>query len=165
MNNFDWTTFTRRIAVKSTLAEMYAAWTKAVEIEKWFLRNATYFDAGKNLMDRNTSIEKGFSYEWSWYLYDVVEKGIITDSNGIDFIQFSFAGDCLVDIKLSTQDNYIIVELTQKNIPTDDSSKVNIRLGCDSGWSFFLVNLKSVYEGGLDLRNKNPELKKMINNS
>lgn len=165
MKNFDWTTFTRRIAVKSTLAEMYAAWTKATEIEKWFLSNATYFDAAKNPVDKNTSIEKGYSYEWSWYLYDEVEKGTITDTNGHDFIQFSFAGDCLVDIKLSTQDDYIIVELTQKNIPTDDSSKENIRLGCASGWSFFLVNLKSVYEGGLDLRNKNPELKKLINNS
>lgn len=163
MKNFDWTTFTRRIAVKSTLAEMYAAWTKASEIEKWFLSNAIYFDANKNLVDKNTPFEKGFTYEWHWYLYDGVEKGKITNTNGNDFIQFSFAGDCLVDIKLSTQDSYIIVELTQKNIPTDDSSKENIRLGCDSGWSFFLLNLKSVYEGGLDLRNKNPNLKGMIN--
>jgi hypothetical protein len=163
MKNFDWTTFTKRIAVKSTLLEMYTAWTKATEIEKWFLSNATYFDADKNLIDKNANIEKGFSYEWSWYLYDVVEKGIITEANGLDFIQFSFAEECLVDIKLSMQNDYIIVELTQKNIPTDDSSKVNIRLGCESGWSFFLVNLKSVYEGGLDLRNKNPNLKGMIN--
>ncbi len=56
-----------------------------------------------------------------------------------------------------------MVELTQKNIPTDDESKQDIRLGCDSGWSFFLVNLKSIYEGGLDLRNKNADLKRMIN--
>lgn len=163
MENFDWTTFTRRIAVESTLPEMYDAWTKATEIEKWFVSNANYLDSNQKPVAKNTSIEKGFTYEWYWYLFDGVEKGKITDTNGEDFIQFSFAGECLVDIKLSVQDNYIIVELTQKNIPTDDSSKENIRLGCDSGWSFFLVNLKSVYEGGLDLRNKNSSLKGMIN--
>ena len=57
----------------------------------------------------------------------------------------------------------LLVNLTQKNIPTDDFSKINIRLGCDSGWSFFLVNLKSVYEGGLDLREKNERQKGMVN--
>jgi hypothetical protein len=58
----------------------------------------------------------------------------------------------------------VIVELTQKDIPTDDASKQNIRLGCHTGWSFFLVNLKSVYEGGLDLRNKDSNFKGMITN-
>ncbi|MFV8443194.1 SRPBCC domain-containing protein [Flavobacterium sp. LB2P44] len=163
MKNFDWTTFTRRIAVRSSLTEMYDAWAKATEIEKWFLSNATYFDANKNLVAKDTPIEKYFIYEWNWFLYEGMEKGKIIDTNGIDFIQFSFAGDCLVDIQLSIHDDYIIVELTQKNIPTDESSKQNIRLGCDSGWSFFLLNLKSVYEGGLDLRNKDPKLKGMIN--
>ena len=53
---------------------------------------------------------------------------------------------------------------TQKDIPTDDESKQGIRLGCHSGWSFYLVNLKSVYEGGLDLRNKDDALGVMVNN-
>lgn len=163
MKNFNWTTFTKRIAVKSTLPEIYNAWTKAADIEKWFLSKAKYFDSNNSLVDKNVSAEKGFTYEWNWYLYDATEKGIITDANGKDFIQFTFEKS-LVDIKLVTQDNYTIVELTQKNIPADDDSKQNIRLGCESGWSFFLVNLKSVYEGGHDLRNKNPEHKGMVNN-
>ncbi len=163
MKNFNWTTFTRRIAVKSTLIDLYDAWTKASEIEKWFLSHANYFDLDKHLVEKSKNIEKGFTYEWSWYLYDIVESGTITATNGKDFIQFTFAGECLVDINLSVQGDDVIVELTQKNIPTDDDSKQNIRLGCDSGWSFFLVNLKSVYESGPDLRNKNPDLKGMVN--
>jgi hypothetical protein len=31
-----------------------------------------------------------------------------------------------------------------------------------SGWSFFMVNLKSILENGYDLRNKNEELKNVI---
>jgi hypothetical protein len=34
---------------------------------------------------------------------------------------------------------------------------------CGLGWTFYLANLKSILEGGLDLRNKNPEIQKMIN--
>jgi hypothetical protein len=34
---------------------------------------------------------------------------------------------------------------------------------CGSGWSFYLVNLKSILEGGPDLRNKNPDVKHVIN--
>ncbi len=164
MTNFDWTTFTRKIAIKANLSDIYNAWTKASELEKWFLSNATFIDNNKKSIDKDNSLEKGYTYEWNWYLYDTTEYGKITDSNGMDYIQFTFAGECLVDIKLYSQDDYVIVELTQNNIPTDDNSKQGIRLGCDSGWSFFLANLKSVYEGGLDLRNKEINMKGMLNN-
>lgn len=163
MKNFNWTTFTRRVAVKSTMAQMYNAWASSTEIEKWFLSKAVFFDSSNNPIDKFKNIESGYSYEWNWFLYGETEKGKITEANGKDFIQFTFAGDCLVDIKLKQQDEYIIVELTQKNIPTDEDSMQGIRLGCDAGWSFYLVNLKSVYEGGLDLRNKEEKLKAMIN--
>jgi hypothetical protein len=164
MKDFDWTTFTKRIAVKSTMQDIYNAWTKPCEIERWFLSKAAFYDSTGKAVDRYNNIEKNSAYEWKWYLYEPSEKGKITDCNGKDFIQFTFAGACLVDVKLADQDGFVIVELIQKNIPTDDNSKRSIRLGCDSGWSFFLLNLKSVYEGGLDLRNKNRELKGMLNN-
>lgn len=164
MKNFDWTTFTKKIAIKSKLSDIYDAWTKPSEIEKWFLSNAVFTNAEGRYISRLQHIEKGFAYEWNWYLYDITERGKITEANGENFIQFTFAGNCLVDIRLSMQEDHVVVQLTQKNIPTDDTSKKGIRLGCESGWSFFLVNLKSVYEGGIDLRNKNTELKGMLNN-
>jgi len=164
MTNFDWTTFTRKIAIKANLTDMYNAWTIASEIEKWFLSEAIFNDTNARSIGKDKSVQKGFGYAWRWFLFDQTEYGTITEANGLDFIQFTFAGECLVDIKLSNQDEYVIVELTQKNIPTDNSSKQGIRLGCDSGWSFFLVNLKSVYEGGLDLRNKDTAIKGMLNN-
>ena len=113
---------------------------------------------------KSQSIKEGQSYDWQWFLYPVTESGKVTKANGSDFLQFTFAGDCLVDVSFEPFKNGTIVTLTQKNIPTDGENKVNVRLGCDKGWSFYLVNLKSVYEGGLDLRNKDPELKPMLNN-
>jgi len=164
MTNFDWTKFSRKIAIRAKLTDIYDAWAKASEIEKWFLSKAIFIDTNNMPIGNAEQIQKGFSYKWNWYLFDNTESGKITEANGKDFIQFTFAGECLVDIKLSTHENYVMVELTQKNIPTDDNSKQGIRLGCDAGWSFFLLNLKSVYEGGLDLRNMDTKLKGMLNN-
>ena len=163
MKTFDWTSFTRKIAIKAPLADMYAAWTRSVYIQKWFLRKAEFFDGSNNLIPENQSVKEGGRYAWTWYLYEPTEYGNITAANGTDYLQFTFAGDCLVDIELEKQGEYTIVKLTQHHIPVDDASKRSIRLGCDTGWSFYLTNLKSVYEGGIDLRNKDPELKGMLN--
>lgn len=164
MQNFDWTSFTRKIAIKSDLETLYNAWTIPDEIEKWFLKSARYFDEEGIETDRSKNVIAGNSYEWTWFLYDETEHGKITEASGKDFLRFTFAGECLVDIKLSEDHGWIIVELTQKNIPTDEKSKQNIRLGCDSGWSFYLVNLKAFYEYGVDLRSKDLNLKPMVNN-
>lgn len=164
MKDFNWTSFTRRIAVKADMGDLYAAWTKSADIEKWFLGEATFFDAEGNPVGPDTSVGQNGSYAWRWFLYDDTEQGKITEANGKDRLQFTFAGECLVDVTLTAEHEYVVVELTQKNIPTDDDSKQHIRLGCHTGWSFYLLNLKSVYEGGLDLRNKDTRLKPMLNN-
>lgn len=159
----DWTSFTLKIGVKATLETIYGAWTKSGEIEKWFLESCTFKTAEGNNLERNSNATEGNVYEWVWYLYDDLERGKITKANGKDFFQFSFAGDCLVDIRLQEIGENILVTLTQHNIPTDEQSKFNIRIGCLQGWTFYLANLKSYYETGNDLRNKNPELKGVNN--
>ena len=159
----DWTSFTANIAVKSTLGIIYNAWTKSSEIEKWFLETCTYKDENNRIIDSNVNVKPENVYEWTWYLYDILEKGKITQANGKDFFQFTFAGDCLVDVQLKEMEESILVKLKQHNIPTDENSKFNIRIGCLQGWTFYLLNLKSFYETGYDLRNKIPELKGVNN--
>lgn len=159
----DWTSFTVNIGVKSTLRTIYDAWTKASEIEKWFLETCTYKDKTDASLDPNRNVRSEYTYEWTWYLFEVLEKGKITQANGKDFFQFTFAGDCLVDVQLKEIGEHIYVSLKQHNIPTDETSKFNIRIGCLQGWTFYLLNLKSFYETGYDLRNTNPELKGVNN--
>ncbi|MEO8533065.1 MAG: SRPBCC domain-containing protein [Flavobacterium sp.] len=164
MENFDWTSFTKKIAVKADLTTIYSAWTMSGEIEKWFLEKAVFFNTNQEPLSEKTNVSAGNAYEWLWYLYSDPMTGIVKSANGKDQLQFTFEGTCLVDIKLSEMNGYTIVELRQYNIPTDADSKKFIRLGCSNGWHFYLSNLKSVYEGGLDLRNKDKDLGPMINN-
>jgi hypothetical protein len=34
---------------------------------------------------------------------------------------------------------------------------------CGKGWTFYMTNLKSILEGGIDLRNKNERKQNVIN--
>jgi len=164
MKNFDWTQFTKRIAINAPMQTLYNAWTKSSELERWFLKTAKFLNPDGSLVDESASATTGMSYEWTWYLYSETERNQVTQANGRDHFQFIFAGQCTVDVNLSEQFGHTVVELIQSNIPTDDDSRQNIRLGCSSGWSFYFVNMKSVYEGGLDLRSKDERLKPMVNN-
>ena len=164
MENFDWTSFTKKIAIKAEISAIYNAWTIAEELEKWFLEKVSFFDANQKPISKDEAVAAGSTYEWFWYLYADPMLGKITAANGKDHLQFTFEGTCLVDVKLSKSNGYTIVELCHHNIPTDDNSKQYIRLGCANGWHFYLTNLKSVFEGGLDLRNKDENLNPMINN-
>lgn len=159
----DWTSFTLKIGVKASLETMYNAWTRSGEIERWFLEACQYTDDKGNALDKDRNVTAGCDYKWSWYLYDMVEDGKIVRANGKDLLQFTFAGDCLVDITLEEAAGHVMVQLMQHNIPADEASKFRIRIGCLEGWTFYLANLKSFYENGFDLRNKVPELKGLNN--
>ncbi len=163
MKEFDWSKFTLRVPVKAEMKALYDAWTSTSEIEKWFLRKAIFRSRSGDVLPLEASIMEGCTYAWEWFGYDVIEEGRILSANGTDHIRFTFAGECPVDVKLTTVGDHVMVELTQSGIPEDDRSKRSIRLGCHTGWSFFLVNLKSVYEGGLDLRNKDQSIKGVVN--
>lgn len=162
MQNFNWTKFTLKIAINAKKETLFNAWTKPVEIEKWFLQNCDYISDEKPI-DKNDSAQKGNSYAWTWFLYAETESGKIIDVIPNEKFAFTFAGDCLVEVTFAEAHEHTIVELTQSNIPTDDLSKQNVRLGCNSGWQFYLVNLKSVFEGGLDLRAKDDRFPPYIN--
>jgi uncharacterized protein YndB with AHSA1/START domain len=163
MEDFDWTCFKKKIAIKADLVDIYNAWTRAAELERWFLEKVE-FTQGSKVLETSENISGGMNYSWLWYLYEMPMKGRILEANGKDFLQFTFEGECLIDVRLSEDQGYTIVELTHHNIPTDDQSRKYIRLGCAQGWAFYLVNLKSIYEGGIDLRNKDQGLHPMINN-
>lgn len=69
----------------------------------------------------------------------------------------------VVTVRIANESGINVVELTQENIPVDDDSRANYFVGCGEGWTFYLANLKSILEGGLDLRNKNVDIRKVIN--
>ena len=165
MGNYDWSRFVTRINVKAPVEKLYWCWATRAGMEYWFLRLSEYKKPEGNLRADNETVQKGDSYTWRWHGWsdETTEYGSILDCNGKDLFKFSFgkAGDCTVTIKKEGNEN--IIELVQDNIPTDEQGMHYWHLGCKTGWTFYLANLKSLLEGGVDLRNRDEGLKNVIN--
>jgi hypothetical protein len=161
----DWSRFTVRINVNAPVEKLYHAWATRSGMEYWFLRLSEFKKMDGSLRGNDDFVTKGDSYKWLWYGWpdETVEYGEILDCNGKDFFKFSFgkAGNCAV--RIYKEQNETIVELIQDNIPTDEQGKHYWHLGCKTGWTFYMANMKSLYEGGIDLRNKNVKLQQVLN--
>ena len=165
MSSYDWTRFVTRVPVNASLEKLYWCWATREGMEYWFLRMSEYKKSNVEFRENNEFVQKGDDYRWRWHGWsdEVTEAGKILDCNGKDLFKFSFgnAGNCTVRFK--EEDGIVIVELAQDDIPDDEQGRHYWHLGCKTGWTFYLANLKSLLEGGLDLRNKNEHLKNVIN--
>lgn len=164
-NFYDWSRFTVRINVNAPVDKLYQGWATREGIEHWFLRFSEYKKADGVVRRNKEPVEKEDIYKWRWHGYpdSVTEEGPILEANGKDFFKFSFgkAGICSVTIK--QEQGETIVEMVQDNIPTDDKGMQYYHVGCKTGWTFYFANMKSIFEGGIDLRNKNEKLQDMLN--
>lgn len=162
---FDWGRFTVRIDVKAPLEKLYHAWATRAGMEYWFLRVCEYKKPDGGIKGDEEFVEPKDTYKWLWHGYDddTVEFGEILECNGKDFFKFSFgkAGNCTV--RIYPESGETIVELVQDSIPVDEHGMQYYHLGCKTGWTFYLANMKSLYEGGTDLRNKNVNLQQVLN--
>jgi uncharacterized protein YndB with AHSA1/START domain len=160
----NWKSFTRRIPVRAEMVEVYSAWTTSQGLESWFLRKADFRDQDIALSDL-TPVQKDNTYTWFWYGYSDAskEEGTILEANGQSQLSFGFGAAGTVDVLLeSLPDGQTLVSITQHEIPEDDTSRMNYYVGCTVGWTFYLANLKSVLEGGLDLRNRDENIKDVV---
>jgi uncharacterized protein YndB with AHSA1/START domain len=156
--------FTKRIAVRAELTELYKSWTTQEGLEKWFLRKAEFSTPSGVTRPAEKSAQTGDYYFWLWHGWDddTFERKKVIEANGKDFFQFLFSGDSIVTVKLIKEKNLNMVEVTQE-IPAQADADLTLRIACDTGWTFYMTNLKSVLEGGLDLRNKDLKLKAVLN--
>jgi len=159
MNNHDWSSFTRKINIAATKNAILDAWLSQHELEKWFLSKAEFFN-GDEVVDRKSQIKTGNTYKWMWHTADVVAEGEVLGLEE-EALEFTFVG-CKVKVSVQQEAGENILVLTQSEIPTDEEGKISKYLECTRGWTFYMTNLKSVLEGGLDLRNKNEMIKNML---
>ena len=165
MKNKDWNKFCVRLNVKAEPQTIYNAWTTRAGLESWFLRIAEFTKPDGTVRPGNEHIQAGDTYEWLWHGHpdSVVERNKVLETNGKDRLQFTFSGDCIVTVTIKTEAGENIVEICQEDIPAEEDPKQNLYVQCSIGWTFYLANLKSILEGGLDLRNKNEALRSVLN--
>lgn len=156
--------FKLRVNIKTTIENAYKAWSTRAGIESWFLRQATFKNGSGKDRTGEMPVEEGDTYTWLWFGYpdEVAETGKVLKANGKNLFSFTFSMGCPVTISIYTEQDETIVELMESNLPTDEETIRKHYVGDSRGWIFYLANLKSVLEGGLDLRNKNDKILNVI---
>lgn len=160
----EWSKFLLRVNINLPTDAVFKAFKTRRGLESWFLRKALIKDQSGQPRNPEAQIEQGDTYEWYWHGYpdSIVEKGEILENNHTNRFSFTFSMGCPVTISLYEEAGETIVELSESELPTDESTRLNHFVGDSRGWIFYLTNLKSVLEGGLDLRNKKEEITNVI---
>jgi hypothetical protein len=160
---YDWSRFVKRVNITTDPAMAYFSWATRQGLETWFLRKAIFTREGL-VLNPDAELKAGDEYEWYWHGWpdETVEKGRILEANGRDKFKFSFGKAGNVSVSIKKEEGQWLVELLQDEIPLDDYSRSFYHLGCSTGWTFYMTNLKSVLEGGPDLRNRDVNLKNVI---
>jgi uncharacterized protein YndB with AHSA1/START domain len=141
---YDWSHFTEKIEIKASPEKVYRAWTDDKLITKWFVHKAVI------------EPKKGGRF-YMKFLGDVEsdEKVLGIRKNSYFCFSFGKAGETVeITIKKSGKGTDCI--LRQFGMKTSNKAKVQWHMGCRNGWVFFLTNLKSFLEKGVDLRSHDP---------
>ncbi len=107
---------------------------------------------GQKSRKTNELLLKADTYQWTWHGYndDMKHEGTVLEANGKDKFAFSFSSNCPVTVSIYKEQEEVIVELIEDNIPVDNARIFKHYTSNTMGWTFYLTNLKSVLEGGLD---------------
>ena len=63
--------------------------------------------------------------------------------------------DVIVTISLFQKENYVKIVAFQEQIADSDYGHSTYNMSCTIGWSYFFMNLRSIFESGNDLREVN----------
>ncbi|GGA85820.1 SRPBCC family protein [Puia dinghuensis] len=160
----DFSQFKLRVNVRTSVENAYRAWASASGLDSWFLGKVTFTDEAGAARSGDSLAQGGDEYACYFYRHPetMAIKGKVLKANGRNLFSFSFSKGCPVTISIYTEQNETIVELIESNLPTDEETMRKHYVGDSKGWIFYLTNLKSVLEGGLDLRNKNADIVNVI---
>lgn len=156
----DWSSFTVNLPLNIHKDEIINAWMTQKALENWFLKLAEFTTPGGEKRKRQEQIKPGDSYRWQWFGWpdSVEEHGKLLNPEQGEFLRFQFGKAGVVGVRIVEEHGHIVLRLIQENIPVDEESKMNFYVGCKTGWTFYMLNLKSILQDGPDLRNKRSEL-------
>lgn len=157
----DWARFSRAVYITTNLATAYQMWATTAGLTRWWLSRARCVAADGAVRDKKALSAKGDHFEWSWY-EGAELQGEVLEANGSDRFAFTFGGKVTVTVTLAVVGDRVLVELVQDGMANTPAGQ-KFYIGCTTAWAAYLTNMKSVLEGGLDLREKKPDRPNLVN--
>ena len=160
----DFSQFKLRVNIKTTIENAYRAWASASGLASWFIGKVVFTDEQGNPRPPDALAQPGDEYAcyFNHKPDTLLIKGKVLKANDKNLYSFTFSKGCPVTVSIYAEHGETIVELIESNLPTDEETMKKHYVGDSKGWIFYLTNLKSTLEGGLDLRNKNGDIKNVI---
>jgi len=154
--------FVQIIYVEAPMDTVYASMTTAKGMSGWGSMEVSLTAADGTEVPAGEPALPGTTFRFIWHTgHD--ETGEFLEANGSDRLRYSFGNGIEVTITLEeVEDGTVKVKLVQTQ---DGSAEENLKilLGYKEGWGFYLTNMKSVLEGGLDLRDFTHDIEHRIN--
>ena len=158
MSEYNWTKFKRKAYIKAPLRDVFNAWTKSYDIARWFIKDAKYSDSNGKIRASDETVQAGDKYHWDWH-QDLQSSGEVLEIIPDKLFKFTFGPKekgsdekVIVSVQFSEGIGETEYTLTQENMGGPHLDMAQYHLSCNMGWSFFMTNMKAVYENGIDLR-------------
>ena len=153
----DFTTFTARIYVDTPPTKVFEAWTTAEGLSKWLLKAASFQASDEAAPRADGAARGGDALTWTWQSGAVMEGCVLA----VEWpprlaATFGRAGTC--EATFLPEGQGTMVQVTQTDLP-DAATHIE----CSNNCTFYLTNLKSVLEGGQDLRETDPGRAGVVN--
>ena len=162
MDPEEWKQFVQIIYVEAPMGTVYASLTTAKGMAGWASMEAALTAADGTEVAPGEPAVQGTKFQLIWHTGHG-EKGEFLEANGSDRLRYTFGEGIEVTFTLEeVDDGSVKVKLVQTQDRSDEEN-LKILLGFKEGWGFYLTNLKSVLEGGLDLRDFTHDIEHRVN--
>ena len=131
-------------------------------LEKWFIGKAEFTSPTGTVRKANEKAKRGDRYIFKWLAKDLSAAGEVLEADDISLFKFSFGTSFVVTITVTVKGTRTLFTLKQQykeGAEKNDFAHIN----CCVCWGFFIANLKSVSEGGFDLREVHSNDESLVN--
>ena len=150
-DSFDLNEFRHSIYLDAALEEVYMFAASAAGICKWFMGTAVYTESDGRELGSNENASRGCSFSWKWLEKDLEIEGRVLEAAENKKFSFTFGKSFEVSFMLEDSGGRVLFTLHQKYAAGGEKNDF-AHINCCTCWVFFLTNLKSVIENGIDLR-------------
>ncbi len=161
-NNFNMERFHHSIYLDKPVNEVYKMAATAGGLSKWFMGDVKYSAPDGTERKENDLIQQGDSYKWHWLAKNLSLEGNVLEAQKNNLAAFTFGSLFTVTITLKEDKGRTLFTLTHqyaKGAAKNDFAYIN----CCVCWAFFITNLKSVLEHGIDLRETEIDNEALVN--